>query len=50
MGGVSFYPKSPSGIDNCLTEDQGEDAATGAVPVQGEHTQGAGREGCTESI
>lgn len=24
MGGVSFYPKSPSGIDNCLTQHQGE--------------------------
>lgn len=24
MGGVPFYPKSPSGIDNCLTEHQGE--------------------------
>lgn len=24
MGGVPFYPQSPSGIDNCLTEHQGE--------------------------
>lgn len=24
LGGVSFYPKSPSGIDNCFTEHQGE--------------------------
>lgn len=35
MGGVSFYPKSPSGIDNCLTEDQREDGATGGVRARG---------------
>lgn len=35
MGGVSFYPKSPSGTDNCLTEDQGEDGVTGGVPAWG---------------
>lgn len=50
MGGVSFYSKSPSGIDNCLTEDQEEDGATGGVPAQGERTLGAGRKGWTESI
>lgn len=50
MGGVSFYPKSPSGTDNCLTEDQGEDGATGGVPAQGECTLGAGSKAWTESL
>lgn len=45
MGGVSFYSKSPSGIDNCLTEDQEEDGATGGVPARGERTLGARRKG-----
>jgi len=50
MGGVSFYPRSPSGIDNCLTEDQRADGATGGVPAWGEPALGAGRKGWTETI
>lgn len=42
-GGVSFYPRSPSGIDNCLAEGEGEDGAMGGVPVWCEGMHQGGR-------